>query len=298
MTQFMSAFRPVDGALLDLDSLSAISDAWERELDARMRVVWPGVSSLILDGLEPVGDWAPTGPPGTVRPDPQADHLMISAGSAVIMDDQGHRHIIRIDEPVRVPWPNRNGPAIRGLLVLKIDARQASGAREPVVARESLAYQLGYVRTEVFLRDAKTQRPTLLPIMAAVGNGQDWAADLRRVFQPEHPAVRALLKRIEALERQVWRAEPEGAVWDREVLGREWLRYQVVAASALQAARTALSARSSTTLERARMLHTLYVQLNRSVESAANQLLQVFGPQVPGSPYRSDGIGADEEEEW
>ncbi|HND33901.1 MAG TPA: hypothetical protein PLA94_28070, partial [Myxococcota bacterium] len=73
----------------------------------------------------------------------------------------------------------------------------------------------------------------LLPIAVPVGNGRDWILDVKRVLRPDHPGVELLLKRLDQLDRTIWKAEPEGSVWDRQVLGRNWVRYQTVAAGAL-----------------------------------------------------------------
>ena len=132
-------------------------------------------------------------------------------------------------------------------------------------------------------------QPFLLPLAASVGNGQDWATDLQRIWQPEHPAIQIILKKFEKIEQTVWKAEPEGSVWDRQVLGRNWVRYQTVAASALQAARLIIQSRAATTLDRVRLLSSLFNQLHMSVETSANELLQIIGPPEGAGPYRAIG---------
>ena len=92
-----------------------------------------------------------------------------------------------------------------------------------------------------FLKPDAPESAHLLPLARASGNSQDWTTDLARILQPEHPAIRQLLKRFERLEETVWNAEPEGAVWDRQVFGRSWVRYQTVASAAIQFASGATS---------------------------------------------------------
>ena len=94
-----------------------------------------------------------------------------------------------------------------------------------------------------------------------------------------------LLKRFEKLERTVWQAEPEGGVWDREVLGKNWFRYQTVGAAALQAARAMLMSYPTTTMDRVRLLKTLRDQLHNSVEQASTELLQLIGSRDAAGPY-------------
>jgi hypothetical protein len=98
-----------------------------------------------------------------------------------------------------------------------------------------------------------------------------------------------IAKRFEELERTVWRAEPEGSVWDRQVLGRNWVRYQTVAASALQAAKLSLVSRATTTLDRVRVLDALFEALHGSVERAATELLQMVAAADSAGPYRKVG---------
>ena len=81
------------------------------------------------------------------------------------------------------------------------------------------------------------------------------------IMQPEHPVIGLMIKRFERLERTVWQAEPEGGVWDREVIGKNWFRYQTVGASALQSTRAMLMTYPSTTQDRVRLLKTLHEQL-------------------------------------
>ena len=75
--------------------------------------------------------------------------------------------------------------------------------------------------SEVWFCGYSTNREAhYLPIAVATGNAQDWATDHSRIMQPEHPVLKLMIKRFEKLERTVWQAEPEGGVWDREVIGK------------------------------------------------------------------------------
>ena len=128
-------------------------------------------------------------------------------------------------------------------------------------------------------------RSYYLPLASSVGNGQDWATDHCRIYRPSHEVVNILIKRFERLERTVWQAEPEGGVWDREVLGKNWFRYQTVGAAALQSARSLLMTYPTTTMDRVNLLKTLRTQLESSVEQAANELLQLIGSRDGAGPY-------------
>lgn len=280
-----TVFRPTEGAMLDLESLRAIAEAPERLLDAWLGVLWPGQSALILSGLELQGEASSAGPPGTVRPDLRSEEAVVSPGVALLSTADGRKVLVRRTEPSRVRWPTSAGPAVSAVLVLAPEVK-AGALDHPAnysVARESVGAVLGFVRSD------SADASTVLPIARSTGNGRDWATDLRRTWQPEHPGIRLILKRFETLERTVWRAEPEGSVWDRQVLGRNWVRYQTVAASALQAARILLQSRPSTTLDRVRLLDGLHDQLQGSVERAATELLQMIGPPEGAGPYRDIG---------
>ena len=279
-----NVFHPVEGALLDLDSLRAAAEAPDRLMDAVMDVMWPGQSALILSGLELEGEPSSAGPPGTVRLEGRSEEAVVSPGRALLTTADGRKVLVNVEEPLRARWPNASGAAVSATLVLATEVlpgRLASGGLS--AARLGVNVLLGFVRP-----DAAAQ-PFVLPVAQSTGNGRDWATDLRRIWQPDHPGIRGVLKRVESLERTVWRAEPEGSVWDRQVLGRNWVRYQTVAASALQAARIVLQSRSSSTLDRVRLLDGLYDQLHGSVERAATELLQMIGPAEGAGPYRAVG---------
>jgi hypothetical protein len=78
-------------------------------------------------------------------------------------------------------------------------------------------------------------------------------------------------------------------VWDRQVLGRNWVWYQTVGASALQAAKMSLQSRATSTLDRVRILNALFESLHSSVERAATDLLTAVGAGDGGGPYRKVG---------
>ena len=276
-----SVFQPRDGALLDLESLHALAAVPDRLIGAWMRSLGPDAGSLVIEGLEPAGDAAPGGPPGAVRPDPAAPGVRISPGTAIVCDRAGRSQVLRLESELFTPWPNASGAGVRGALALATRVEPESLEGGLVVARDGLSVELGFVRPD------QVDQPHLLPLAIAVGNGRDWATDLRRLWQPEHPAVRLLLKRLEHIEQLIWRAEPEGAVWDRQVMGRNWVRYQTVAASALAAARMALEVSALTTRERVRLMGALRRQLSGSVERAATELVQLIGTAEGAGPYRA-----------
>ncbi|MCB9765013.1 MAG: hypothetical protein H6739_34890 [Alphaproteobacteria bacterium] len=282
-------FRPRDGAILDLESLNALADAAPQALRTALAARWGGVAGVVLSGLELEGAWSSSGPPGTVRPDPQASGVVIGPGRAVVQDADGIPHLVEIKEPLRAAWPTRAGAAVRGVLVLTPTVEPQSGAGGLTVARDQVSVRLGFVPMD------RADVPHVLPLGSSVGNGRDWATDLRRIWQPGHPGVRSLNGRLEALEDPIWNAEPEGAVWERQVLGRNWVRYQTMAASALQASRIQLATHAMTTAERVRLLATLYLLLRRSVERAATQLAQVIGPVEEAGVYRAviEGVGPE-----
>lgn len=284
---FDTVFHPVDGAILDLESLRAIASASPIVLGAALKFL--AVDSIIIDGLELEGEWSPIGPPGTRRPEARATQAVVTPGVAIVRAEDGRPFLVELRETTRVDWPTTAGPAVRGVLVLAVRPEAAQSASGLVPARQELRCEIGFVRPE------QATAPHLLPIAMPVGNGRDWITDLSRVFQPEHPAIEILLKRFEQLDLSVWKAEPEGSVWERPVLGRNWSRYQTVAVAAVQAARMALRTSPMTTRDRVRLLTALFDQLNNSVQRAANELLQGIGRPENAGPYAAVSQRLEEE---
>jgi hypothetical protein len=279
MTSSFSVFSPCEGAVLDQISLQAISQVPSDILGAYLNGVTPGKGGLILHGFEIAGDWAAGGPPGTKRPDPQSMGLRVSPGQAIITDKEGRKFLLTTTDETRIPWPTRNGPAVQAALVMVVDIVPGEFGSGIKVARETISPRFGFV--DVQLKD----RDFYLPIAVAIGNGQDWATDFNRIYHPEHQVISLLVKRFEKLERTVWQAEPEGGVWDREVLGKNWFRYQTVGAAALQATRSLLMTYPTTTKDRVSLLKTLREQLQNSVEQASSELLQLIGSRDGAGPY-------------
>lgn len=279
----LNVFRPLEGAVLDLESLQAVANMPDLFLEAMLSVRVPGASSLILEGLQLRGEPSASGPPGTVRPDSKSENAIVSAGTAVLTGRNGRRYLFKVEQEMSAPWPTQAGPGVSGVLVLMPKVEASAVGESVSVARERVSAVLGFVKAE------QAEAPFLLPLASSTGNGKDWASDLRRIYQPEHIAIKALVKRFEGLERTVWRAEPEGSVWDRQVLGRNWVRYQTVAASALQSAKMALQYQATTTNDRVRMLNALFEALHASVERAATDLLQAIGAAEATGPYSKVG---------
>jgi len=282
----VDVFRPVEGAVLDLASLQSIADADNRALGAVLDVTSPGATGLILAGLELEGAESTAGPPGTIRPNARSEGIVVSPGKAILTDRGGRRYFVEVTEPLQARWPTQAGAAVQGALVLMPKEEPTSSGSPVAVARKRIRIVLGFVRRD------QMQQPFLLNLAASLGNGRDWVTDLNRLWQPEHRAIQGLLKRFESLERLVWRAEPDGSVWDRQVLGRNWVRYQTMAAASLQGARMVLQARASTTSDRVRLLNGLFEQLNISVERAGTELLQLVGVEDGAGPYRAIGARA------
>jgi hypothetical protein len=284
-------FHPRDGAVLDLQSLDALAHAAPAAFHAGLVARWPGKGGMVLRGLELSGGWSTSGPPGTVRPDPASEGVVISPGLAIVEDLHGVTHLVEVTEELREPWPFKTGPATRGVLVLMPVATPEVGARGIAVARDRIDVRIGFVPPD------KAEQRHVLPLAASLGNGRDWATDLRRLWHPNHRAVRDLRDGLERLLNTVMGdAEPEGTVWQNAVFGRDWSRYQTLAAAAIQSARMELAIHPLTTLERVRLMCALYAQLKDSVERAATELLQLVGAPEEAGPYRAvyDGLPVDE----
>jgi hypothetical protein len=265
---FFHSFRPKEGAVLDQDSLQSIADIPNRMLSVYLDSLAPNTPNIILQGLEISGGWSSGGPPCVV----------LEPGSAVLRNEQGEAILIEIKERQYIEWPTNNGPKVYAALVLTPEVETVELAGGVVVARDKVCAKIGFVDVPLI---TKSQ---YLPLAVAIGNQKDWATDFRRIYHPSHDVINILLKRFEDLERSVWKAEPEGNAWGAEVLGKNWFRYQTVAASALQATRSMLMTFPTTTMDRVSMLSTLRKQLE-VVQEVSTELLQLIGSRDGAGPY-------------
>jgi hypothetical protein len=224
---FFHSFRPKEGAVLDQDSLQSIADIPNRMLSVYLDSLAPNTPNMILQGLEISGGWSSGGPPGTKCPDPQSPCIVLEPGSAVLRNAHGEAVLLEIKERQYIEWPTTNGPKVYAALVLTPEVESVALAGGVVVARDKVCAKIGFVDVPLITK------PEYLPLAVAIGNQKDWATDFRRIYHPSHDVINILLKRFEDLERSVWKAEPEGNAWGAEVLGKNWFRYQTVAASAL-----------------------------------------------------------------
>lgn len=276
---FFHNFQPKEGAVLDQDSLQAISAIPDRMLTVYLDSLAPHTPNIVLQGLDIVGGWSSGGPPGTKCPDPQSSCVVLEPGSAVIRDDEGQAMLIEIKERQYIEWPTNNGPKVHAALVLTPDVQSVQLAGGVCVARNKVSAKIGFIDIPLI------HRKQYLPLAVSIGNQRDWATDFRRILHPTHDLIHILLKRFEDLEKSVWNAEPEGNAWGNETFGKNWFRYQTVASAALQSARTMLMTYPTTTMDRVSLLKTLRLQLQASVESVATELMQLIGSRDGAGPY-------------
>ena len=189
----------------------------------------------------------------------------------------GNRYLVHVEEELRAEWPTKSGSSVRGVLVLIPRVEPAKLNGDVAVARETIQLEVGFVKPE------QAAQSYLVPLAQSLGNGRDWTTDIQRVWQPEHDAIRILMKRFEELEQLVWKAEPEG-VWERQMLGRNWVRYQTVAASSLQAARVIFRDPSVYTGP-GQESQGAQASIGGPVERAATELMQMVGPPEGAGPY-------------
>lgn len=286
MTATQILFTPVEGAVLDLQSLSAVADAPERILQSWLAAAWPDATGLVLRGLEldlPLS----AGVLGAVRPSATQTQVLVQPGAALVREaETGRLVLVEVPEPVAVRLPRREDLQVRGGGTLALAASLSRG----VLADEAgtpLSSAHGVLKTTLgVVPRAEAARPHLLPLAQTVDGSQDWATDLRRVRQPDSPQVAALIQYLESLVDMIWKAEAEGRAWDRAIYGKNWVRHQTVACAALEGARASLASRPTTSLDRARCLGALLRRLQDSVERAAEHLVQAIGGATAVSPYR------------
>lgn len=287
-------FHPAEGALLDLESLSALAQVPSQLLRAWMDAAWPG-PGLVLSGLEPQGTLQELASPSrglgaavspgvvraTTRSAEKGDQIELSPGVAIVSSREGGTYLLQLRQPERVNLPPADKMSARPVLVLyaSVEPLPAAGVPAGMVARATLRPRFSYAPEQAL-------QPFMLPIAQPLSPAGDWATDLRRLLPVDHPAIGALLVRLDELQRSVWNAKQRGSIWDNRYFGDEWTRYQTVATAALQAARLALRSRPMHSAERCRVLEYLLHELQRSVEDAATELLQILGGTEAAGPYR------------
>lgn len=273
-------FRPRDGALLDLDSLLAISEAPGHVLQAWLTARWPGTHGMVLEGLQLAGA-AVEGPPGTRRPDAARREVLVSKGSAVVTGADGLPTFVRLEREVAVPWPVPElGSTVQGVLALLVEEEPQTATGGLLVARSRQTVRLGFARLD------QAGLPNILPLARSIGNSRDWATDISRLLRPEDDIVQDLLRQLRPLEARIWDADPKGSVWDNAVLGRHWVRYQTMAVAVLHATRTQLQTIAMTTQERVRLLCNLREVLQNSVEEVADLITKQIGRPEFADAYR------------
>ena len=285
-------FHPAEGALLDLESLLALAQAPSRLLSAWAELSFGAQGGgLVLSGLEIEGtlaDLASPGralgaaaSPGVVRAKLRDDRkVTLSPGVALVWTREGQHQLVRVPEPLPIPTLTSDKLAQRPVLVLTASAETEPAESMPagLCARAALQPKARYVP------EAGLQ-PVYLPLAMPLPDGVSWAHDLRRVWSPGHPALDALILRLDALQRRVWEVKQRGSVWDSHSYGEDWTRYQTIATAAIQAAIQRLGTGPTHTDERLRALELLTRSLRRSVEEVGNELLQTLGGAEAAGPY-------------
>ena len=302
-------FQPRDGAVVDLGSLAAVADVQDEALRAFLARVMPeprtavdvkpgksqptvgeersvATAGLILEGLEIKGRLVETGPPGTVEPLDEG-HLVISPGTAILSGLNGRRYLLRSEEDMVVEWArdargDSVGRSFGGYLLLTADVVPSAEGAMPL-AREEVTLQAQFLEME------RTPPRHAVVLAVSAGNQKDWSSDHARIYQPEHAVIQTLLAKLARLESFIWNAQPEGSVWNNQVFGRNWVRYQTAGAASLRSAMMSLQTRPTTTLDRTRILDALFEALHRSVEQAGSQLLRDLNAGEVASPYRRVG---------
>ena len=287
MSQKIRVFRPSEGAVLDLDSLSAIPTAIEGVLGA-----WLGSlvgfdeanPGLILEGLDVDGTLASDqeGPPGAVNA-PSESSLRIKPGRAVVFSDKPRRpYLIQLTEPVAVDLTRIPTNAARtvALAIRTLDA-EVQGAASIRSASEVVELRVGATATPGV---------RYLALALSAGNSRVWCTDLRRLWRPEHPGIVKLDKILDdllggTLQGPVWEAAIKTSPFQGLPQTDNVLRRQITAVAAVQAARAALNARPTTTEERVSILASLLQQLRKVAPDCAESLRRRLCASEAPEPY-------------
>jgi|GEM_PF-2848965 len=261
-------FDPKNGSAVDKECLDAVSDTANRVLRTHLHSRYPLCSRLIVYGLEIQGKYMTKGPPGIIRA--QAHDLRISAGMAIIQDEEGHYHTLVIEEEIRLLEHIKDNQGL--VLVLSLDIDQVYGLDGDILAYESCNEKFSFVSHE------EASKSHYIPIAKGLGN-DFWYTDMQRVWTPQHPGIQLLCSYFDQLEDVIWDSDRHGLPAAHQLLGPDWKLYQAKASSAVTAARCTLSGRSSTSEERIRTLRNLNWQFLRSVEDASQSLMTMLGKE-------------------
>ena len=218
MNTAIDVFRVKDGSLVDLEGLQAIALSADSILRAYAAHIWPEEGNLILFGLEPDGQRPKKrGIPGAMRFGP--DRFTISPGAAILTDERGVRHVVRIDEPQSI----HTGEAIESkqlrALVMRLELENPTDEDGDPLAYEIVKPIFTFIpRSEVAQSHVLVLAEELAPRL--------WATDICRLLRPDHNVLEYIFKQLDALEDTIWNADRHGEPWQKRRLGREWKTYQ------------------------------------------------------------------------
>lgn len=256
-----TVFHPVEGAVVDLDSLAAVAALEDLLLGALIRARAPGRPSLVLEGLDLADDGK------------DQSELSFSPGLALLPREDGERALVTVVEPLRVPLKAEDQCVALALEAAGPRTLHAGGA----------ATARGALDARVRVLDARALGPWLRAqrgLMLAAYDGQRgrWIWDLDRLCPPDHALVTHWLRHLAEIERQGWstrEAESAGALVAKD---EDYTRIRVVVGGAVLATRAALLAAPSASADRLRLLNHLFVQLSGVWRSLSTEFLNLIPP--------------------
>jgi len=281
-------FHATDGALVDLKGLEAIADGPARFVNAALCRTTPTRNNMVLSGLELKGNhtlWRVQMPHGEGEGEPPVVGLqcrgivqppkdfVIGVGSGLVCDENGRALIVPVKQPIK---PKNKPSATNNALVLELKTISTKKA----LAHHNISPLCRFVPQDEAFQFNR------LPLAINI-NGNEWATDIVRVLAPESTQIKDMLQVLAYLEHIVWDSERHGWPAERRQMGREWSRYQTSATLALQATRACLTAQTTTSFDRVRLLRNLAYQLWRTVENAEGTLSKWMRLSAGIDPYRT-----------
>lgn len=275
----LDSFRVREGAVVDLLGLEAISKLPHHLLTSYLYSIAPGISSLILHGLEPEGQRPKSsGPPGIMRF--SIERITLSPGVAILPDPDGNLIVVRFDESQDILTTEQENSKQLRSLVLSLDLTEGQSVDLQPRAASVVTPKFQLIPT-IELEESDASLP-FLPIAHELGK-KIWTTDVSRLWQPSHQAIHMIFQMFDNLEDVIWNSDPSGDPWEKQTLGREWKTYQTKASVSVTSARMTLAGRASTTEDRVRLLQNLHWQLQRSVTKAATTFSKWMGiPKTAG----------------
>lgn len=268
-------FHPVEGAVIDLESLQALGGVEDAVLGALLRTVGAPERGVVLEGIE-LMDPAKS-PPNT---------LVFSPGKAVLRRPEGALTL------ARVPQVELNYAQGQELAAVAIELQSPVAARPRAVlsATASLRPCARGLNRAQYGEWLKSRDRVLLAVRIDMNRG--WIPDVDRIYGPGHAWVKHWVGNLDRLIDAIWEEKAAESLQAKPI---NFDRLRTCGSAAVYAARAAMLSGPMSSADRLRLLNALYVQLAAiQSETVTNTLIplihksyvEAHGPSVAPELYK------------